>query len=72
MITPLSNGRHRLCAQSTDCKTSQGEDESRLHGIKLTHYQMPLPPKKIEGEPHKILSFVKIISYVAGAGQGGS
>lgn len=33
---------------------------------------MPLPPKKIEGEPHKILSFVKIISYVAGAGKGGS
>ncbi|MEY3577705.1 MAG: hypothetical protein RL394_1290, partial [Bacteroidota bacterium] len=25
---------------------------------------MPLPAKKIEGEPHKILSFVKIFSYV--------
>ena len=33
---------------------------------------MPLPPKKIEGEPYKILSFVKNYTYVAGAGQGGS
>jgi hypothetical protein len=33
---------------------------------------MPLPAKKIEGEPYKILSFVKIFSYVAGTGQGGS
>lgn len=33
---------------------------------------MSSPSKKIEGEPHKILSFVKIFSYVAGFGQGGS
>jgi hypothetical protein len=39
--------------QTTEGKTSQGEDESRLHGIKLTHYQMPLPAKKIEGSDIK-------------------
>jgi hypothetical protein len=39
--------------QGTENKTSQAEDEHTLHGIKLTHYQMPLPAKKIEGSDIK-------------------